>query len=117
MKSFEREITRIFVEAGPGGLSIKKSAIHLHNSLNTLFCPVEFNEIYRFVTNFVHRNSHGKCPMLVTAGKRGRYRINRLYSEMPLLEQMYMAAEDIIIQDTAEKPDKQLSIFELSDSE
>lgn len=73
---YEKDILEILCEAGEDGLSLHKIVLHVYNSHNTLFAPVDYNEVYRLVSNWLSRSSKGAGSMVCRSGRRGYYHIN-----------------------------------------
>lgn len=73
--NYEGEIVRILSEAGADGLSIKKISRHVYNASNTFFETVDFEEVHRFVYNWLLRKSRQSCP-IIEKTQRGVYRLN-----------------------------------------
>lgn len=75
MNNYERHILRILTEAGTEGLSVAKIARHVYNASNTFFETVDFEEVHRFVSSYLLRNSKS-ADSLVEKTERGIYRLN-----------------------------------------
>lgn len=74
--NYDQEILRVLCEAGSDGLSVHKISVHVHNACNSLFSPVEFAEVYRYVVSFLARNSRDSFSLVSRMQIRGRYRLN-----------------------------------------
>lgn len=74
--NYEQEILVILEEAGSSGLSLRKIAQHVYNSVNGLFEVVTFEQVYRSVVNYIYAQSKLSEGSVVTTGKRGKYRLN-----------------------------------------
>lgn len=72
---YDKDILYVLMEAGSAGLPVKKIARHVHNAKNTLFYPVPFDDVYKYVQKYVQANVKGSDSILEKVGK-GRYRIN-----------------------------------------
>lgn len=68
------------MEAGSSGLSVKKISRHVHNATNSLFHPVSFEEVYRYVQKYVRLHSQYSDSLLKKMGK-GCYKINENNAE------------------------------------
>lgn len=68
------DILRILAEAGSKGLRLQKLVLHVYNASNSLFHPVELEEVRRRVLSFVKKNSHRGG--LIQRTKWGVYRLN-----------------------------------------
>lgn len=76
MGNYDKDILLLLQEAGTRGLQLKKLALHVCNAHNSLFDAVDIDEVYRYVRNFVRRNTHKPGAMLKPTSKRGCYRLN-----------------------------------------
>lgn len=74
--NYDQKILHVLCEAGKQGLSVHKIAMHVHNSCNSLFAPVEFCDVYRYVMSFLSRNSRGKHSLVAHTSVRGHYCLN-----------------------------------------
>lgn len=72
---YDKEIIYVLIEAGSEGLSAKKISRHVHNSRNTLFNPISFNDVYREVKSYLRTNSRTELSIIKKIGK-GLYCIN-----------------------------------------
>lgn len=76
MEKYDKDILTILHKAGSRGLQLKKIVLHVCNANNTLFEATDPDEIYRYVRNFVRRNTNKPGAVLKPAAKRGCYRLN-----------------------------------------
>lgn len=110
--NYDQKILHVLCEAGEQGLSVHKIAVHVHNSCNSLFNPVEFRDVYRYVTSFLARNSRDKHSILSRTSIRGHYRLNPNSTKWNQLmlqfeEEMAASVDNKDVKDT----DKSLSLF------
>lgn len=84
--NFDKEILCVLIEAGDKGLSLKKIAMHVYNRVNGLFYAADIDNVYRYVVNYVMRNSHQPNPLIERTGERGVYRISKLCSDSNQLQ-------------------------------
>lgn len=77
---YDKDILYVLMEAGSAGLSVKKIARHVHNARNTLFHPVPFDDVYKYVQKYVLSNVKGADAILEKVGK-GCYRMNERVDE------------------------------------
>jgi len=75
--NIDREIYNVLSMAGRKGLPAKKLALHVYNACNGFFSQIDFNDIYKYVRNFIRRNSKGLHSLVERAGKRGYYRLRK----------------------------------------
>lgn len=74
------EVLKILLEAGNEGLRLRKIVLHVYNTTNSLFHPVDFEEVRKTVEHFVHANSRRPDSLLVR-NRWGVYRINNRSKE------------------------------------
>lgn len=60
----------------PDGLSVHKISLHVYNALNSLFNPLNYDDLYHDVQQYLQRNSKNEASIIERAEKRGYYRIN-----------------------------------------
>lgn len=75
--NYEQEILLILEEAGSSGLSLRKIAQHVYNSVNGLFEVVTFEQVYRSVVNYIYAQAKHADGTVKSTGTRGKYRLNR----------------------------------------
>ncbi len=74
--NYDKEIIRILTEAGDRGLQVQKIARHVFNSSNSFFCEVNFDDVYRYVQQFLKRNSKNPDSIIEKADAWGCYHLN-----------------------------------------
>ena len=72
---YEQQILRILLDVGAPGISVKKLAKHVYNHYCTLFYQPDFDEVYRFVRQYLTSRSRSQQPMIERAEKWGHYRL------------------------------------------
>lgn len=111
--NYDQEILRVLCEAGGSGLSVHKISVHVHNACNSLFSPVEFTEVYRYVVSFLARNSRGSLSLVSRMQVRGRYRLNPNSARWSQL-MLQFTDEDVSLEQEADNSDSAdgcLSLF------
>lgn len=73
---YDEQILRILLDVGVRGISTKKLAKHVYNHFCTFFHQPDFNEVYRYVHNYLKRNSRTQQGMVEHAERWGHYRLN-----------------------------------------
>lgn len=73
---YEKEILETLYEAGNDGLSVHKIAIHVRNQRNTLFSPIDFDNVRIDVQRWLLANSRHSTAPVEHCEKRGLYRLN-----------------------------------------
>ena len=108
--SYDEKILRFLTEAGEQGLSVQKLARHVFNDSNTFFETIDFEDVHRYVQNFLLKNSRNTDSLIENVGKRGIYRLNPRSAESQQLKLMFSDEEK-----EEEKPtnnvDLSLSLF------
>lgn len=108
--NYDREINYILAEAGIKGLSLKKITKHVFNNRNSLFETVSFEDVYRYVSAYLKRNSKNADSIIEKAETRGVYRINMSAKSTGQL--MFDFKErDETDEKTKEEEDKSLFLF------
>ena len=69
-------IISVLYEAGDNGLPVRKIALHVYNTCNTLFTPVLIDDIYNSVRQWLNANSQSYDSLVRRCDKRGYYKIN-----------------------------------------
>ena len=105
---YDNKIILVLKEAGDRGLSVQKIARHVFNASNSFFETIEFEEIRRYVQNYLLKNSKSSDSLFEKVGPKGVYRINPNSAEMQQLMLLFTDETD-----EAEKPsiDLSLSLF------
>ncbi|MDD6437985.1 MAG: hypothetical protein PUG09_07955 [Prevotella sp.] len=75
--SYDTEIYRLLVFAGPRGLRVKTIARAVFNASNTFFDPVSYDEVYDYCRRFLRRKSSNSHSAVEHAEVRGYYRLRR----------------------------------------
>ncbi|MEE3416926.1 MAG: hypothetical protein VZR53_16360 [Prevotella sp.] len=110
MKEYDNEIYKILIEAGDNGLKIEKIARHVYNACNSIFFPVEFDDVHKYVTQFLLSKSKQDDSLIEKSDTRGIYRLNFKLVE----SQQLMLRFGAHVEKEIEKPkdeDQSLSLF------
>jgi hypothetical protein len=75
MNSYDTHIHRILAEVGNRGLNVRKITLHVYNSVNTLFDPVEKQHVHDYVLKYLSSHVKGKMPLLLRVS-HGVYSFN-----------------------------------------
>ncbi len=89
---YDEQILRILLDVGVRGISTKKLAKHVYNHYCTFFYQPDFNEVYRYVQNYVHRHSRSPQDLVEHTERRGYYRLNT--SSSPVGQQLLLQFQD-----------------------
>ena len=73
---YDEQILRILLDVGARGISTKKLAKHVYNHFCTFFYQPDFNEVYRYVQQYLQRNSSSSQDIIEHADRWGHYRLN-----------------------------------------
>ena len=57
MMNYDQEIFKVLTEAGENGLKAEKVARHVFNACNSLFCPASYDDVHRYVAQFLQRSA------------------------------------------------------------
>lgn len=73
---YANEIISVLCEAGDNGLPVRKIALHVFNTCNTLFAPVLIDDVHLSVRQWLNANSQSTDSLVCRCDKRGYYKIN-----------------------------------------
>ena len=73
---YANDIISVLCEVGDNGLPVRKIALHIYNTCNTLFTPVHIDDIYNCVRQWLNANSQSYDSLVCRCDKRGYYKIN-----------------------------------------
>lgn len=73
--NIDEEIYRTLEVAGQRGLTVKKVSLHVHNACNGLFESISYEDVYKYVKNFLYRMSKSKHSCIEGMEERGLYRL------------------------------------------
>lgn len=73
---YANEIISVLCEAGDNGLPVRKIALHVYNTCNTLFAPVLIDDVRHDVRIWLKANSQSTDSLVCRCDKRGYYKIN-----------------------------------------
>ena len=91
--SYDQEILRTLTLAGEKGLKMEKIARHVFNACNSMFNPLDYKDVYAYVSQFLAKSSKNEKSLVEKCGY-GVYRLNLGTSE----------ARQLILQFTDDKP-------------
>ena len=104
--NYDREILRVLVEAGSEGLSVQKISRHVHYACNSFFNVIDFDELHRYVAQFLLRNS--KNPeSLIEKTDRGVYHLNMKNTQT---QQLMLEFKETPTEEVQEVSTKDLSL-------
>ena len=75
MATYNEQIITILAKAGERGMSVKKVSMQLYNINCTLFSTPNFNDIHKYVQQFLFRNSRLSQSLFCNEA-RGIYKLN-----------------------------------------
>jgi len=104
-------ILKVLVEAGERGLTVVKISRHVYNASNSLFNTVDFNELHRYVQQFLLKNSKSSDSMIESTGTRGIYRLNPQSKESQQLMLQFQEEEVQEDEDQESREDQSLFLF------
>ena len=115
MATYDEQIITILAKAGERGMSVKKVSMQLYNINCTLFSTPDFNDIHKYVQQFLFRNSRLSQSLFCNEA-RGIYKLNPNSTRAQQLALIF--AEDSDNEDDDEEqsrntsPDLSLSLFD-----
>lgn len=74
--NIENDILSVLREAGDKGLPLRRLAMHVYNMENSFFQPLDREDIYREVGEYLRRTSSLSGSMIERTDTRGWYRLN-----------------------------------------
>lgn len=110
----DNKILEVLAEAGEAGMSVHKVARHVFNASNSLFEPIEFEDVRRYVQQYMLRSSRGADALLQNVGQRGIYRLNPNSAQSQQLMLMFRDDDDADVESGDGKSggdDLSLSLF------
>lgn len=75
MATYDEQIITILARAGERGMSVKKISMQLYNLNCTLFSTPDFDEIHKYVQQFLFRNSRMSQSLFCNEAW-GQYKLN-----------------------------------------
>lgn len=73
--SYEKEILETLTLAGNKGLKLEKIARHVFNACNSMFNPLDYKDVYGYVSQFLIKCSKDEKSLVEKCGY-GVYRLN-----------------------------------------
>lgn len=111
VSNYDNKILEVLAEAGEAGMSVHKIARHVFNASNSLFEPIEFEDVHRYVQQYVLRCSRGADALLQNVGQRGIYRLNPNSAQSQQLMLMFRDDEEELEEGKKGGEDLSLSLF------
>lgn len=111
VSNYDNKILEVLAEAGEAGMSVHKIARHVFNASNSLFEPIEFEDVRRYVQQYVLRCSRGADALLQNVGQRGIYRLNPNSAQSQQLMLMFRDDEEEPEEGKSGCEDLSLSLF------
>lgn len=107
---YEKKILKVLAAAGKDGLSVQNIVFHVYNASNTFFDTVNFEDVQRYVRQYLQRNSRNNDSIIERTEVRGFYRINEKSSDS---RQLMLVFSDEEQEAEEKKPviDQSLSLF------
>ena len=106
---YDRVILKVLTEAEEEGLSVAKISRHVYNASNTFFETVDFEEVHRYVSSFLLKNSK-TAESLIQKTDRGIYRLNPHSAETRQL--MLQFHDEEKVPESKPTTDLSLSLFD-----
>lgn len=107
--NYDKEILRILTEVGDRGLSVAKVSLHVYNACNSLFTMVSYEDVHRYVAQYLLRNSKNR-DSIIEKTERGIYHLNLKSAET---QQLMLQFQDEAPEETVspQTDDLSLSLF------
>lgn len=74
--TYDKQILMILSDVGNRGISVHSLARHVYNMNCSLFFSPDFDDIRRYVQQYLLRNSKSSQSLIESTGRRGCYRLN-----------------------------------------
>lgn len=74
---YKQQVLKILMDVGEGGMSASLLSKHVYNLNCTLFFQPDVDEIRRWVSSFLQRNSRSRHPLVEHTKRHGYYRLNK----------------------------------------
>ncbi|MDY3847517.1 MAG: hypothetical protein SOZ58_04250 [Prevotella sp.] len=94
MAIYDKQIISILAKNGDHGMTVKTLSMHIFNLNNSLFYTPDFNEIHRYVQQYLTRNSKGSQSLFCRMEQWGRYMINPNSAEARQLVMEFVNEDD-----------------------
>ena len=111
MVDYEKEIFRVLCEVGVEGLSVYKISVHVHNSCNSLFAPIDFENVHAKVQAWLLRALRDPNLPVCRCERRGYYRLNMNSSKVRQLFLDFESEPQIERPNTTDNDTQQLSLI------
>ncbi len=104
--NLDQEIFKVLVEAGCQGLKIEKVARHVFNTCNTMFHPLQYEDVHAYVTQYLTKCAKNPKSVIEKCKRVGVYRIN--YQSDAMQQLMLNFSPAITLEE--EKPNSQKEV-------
>ena len=74
--TYDQQILSILTDVGDQGISVQLLSKHLYNLNNTLFSPLDIEDVRNYVQQYLLKNSKSPQSLIENTGRRGFYRLN-----------------------------------------
>ena len=112
LTDIDKEILKVLVEAGNGGISVHKISHHVYNACNSLFQPLQLSDVHTYVLQYLQKNSKSPSSLICRAESRGVYFLNIDNQESQQLMLDFSDRENILeTEDRIPDTDTSLSLF------
>lgn len=108
--NYDSDILCILKEAGYDGLSLQKIARHVFNAHNSFFENICYDDVYRYVKNYLYSNIKSSDSVIERGSRRGFYRLNM--SSRKTQQLMLLFEEDTTEEAPVKSEEQSLSLFQ-----
>ena len=113
--TYDQQILSILTDVGDKGISVQLLSKHLYNLNNSLFSPLDIEDVRNYVQQYLLKNSKSPQSLIENAGRRGIYRLNTQNNadarQLMLEFKNHAVQEETIESDEANHPDLSLNLF------
>ena len=113
--TYDQQILSILTDVGDKGISVQLLSKHLYNLNNTLFSPLDIEDVRNYVQQYLLKNSKSPQSLIENAGRRGFYRLNTQNNadarQLMLEFKNHVSQEDVAETENSNLPDLSLDLF------
>lgn len=100
----------MLLTAGTKGASVKAISRYVYNSCNSLFMPLDYEDVHRYVADYLRHSSRKLQSVVERMAGRGWYRLNPNSTDALQFKLVFSETDDVKEEENADGPDS-LSLF------
>ena len=81
MVTYDSYIILVLMKMGSTGISLRNLVRSVYNLSRTFFFSPEYDDVYKYVQQYVHQNSKSPSSLIERMEVRGYYRLNKASKE------------------------------------